>query len=116
MSVESLIFDTLKGLVASCVYPDVAPALSAKPYVTYQQVGGVPVNFLDPTVPGKKRSRFQINVWGDTRSEVSALAGQVEDALRAVVALQTAIEGAPIATYEPDTKLRGSMQDFSFLY
>ena len=56
------------------------------------------------------------NVWGDTRSEVSALAGQVEDALRAVVALQTAIEGAPIATYEPDTKLRGSMQDFSFLY
>ena len=116
MTVESVIFDSLKGLVSNRVYPDLAPTMPTKPYVTYQQVGGQAVNFLDTTVPGKKRSRFQVNVWGDTRSQVSALAGQVEDALRAVVALQTVIEGAPIATYEPDTKLRGSMQDFSFLY
>jgi len=115
MSVESSIFNALKGLVSNRVFPDIAPELTARPYITYQQVGGLAVNFLDPTVPGKKRSRFQINVWGDTRAQVATLAGQVEDGLRAVTALQPTVEGAPVASYEPDTKLRGSMQDFSFL-
>ena len=111
-----MIFDTLKGLVSNRVYPDVAPDLVTKPYMTYQQVGGLSVNFLDPTVPGKKRSRFQINVWGDTRAQVATLAAQVEDALRVVPSMQTVVEGAPIGVYEPDTKLRGTMQDFAFLY
>lgn len=110
-----LVLTTLKGMVGNRMFPDVAPELTLRPYITYQQVGGVAVNFVDPTVPGKKRSRFQINIWGDTRGAVAVLAAQVEDALRVVTALQTTVEGAPVATYEPDTKLYGSMQDFSFL-
>lgn len=115
MSVESVIFDTLKGLVANRVFPDIAPAGTARPYITYQQVGGEAVNFLDPTVPSKKRSRFQLNVWSDTRASVAALAIAVEDALRQVASLQTTVEGAPVASYEPETNLRGSLQDFSFI-
>jgi hypothetical protein len=38
----------------------------------------------------------------------------VEDALRATVALQTTVIGEAIAIYEDDTKLRGTIQDFSF--
>jgi hypothetical protein len=85
-------------------------------YVTYQQVGGVPVNFVDGGVPGKRNTRMQINVWARTRSESDALAIQVEDALRLETALQTTVLGSLIAVYEPETKLKGSMQDFSFWY
>ncbi len=126
MSVESDVFNALKGLVANRVFPDIAPPLTARPYITYQQVGGKSVNFLaqgaevtsgsppSPLYPDKANARIQINVWADTRAKASTLAKQVENALRALTALQTTVEGAPISIYEADTKLRGSMQDFSF--
>lgn len=114
MSVETVLFDTLKTLVSNRVYPDVAPDLTARPYITYQQVGGQGVNFIDPTVPSKKNARFQVNVWADTRSAAATLAGQIEGALRAAASLQTTVLGALVASYESDTKLRSTRQDFSF--
>lgn len=116
MTVDDSIFAALTVLVSARVYPDIAPVGTVTPYITYQQVGGEAVNFLDPTVPSKKRGLFQVNVWGSTRRSVAALAIQVEDALRVVTALQTTVEGAPQATYEPETGLRGSTQDFSFIF
>lgn len=115
MTVEATIFNTLKGLVSNRVYPDVAPEGATRPYITYQQVGGEAVNFMDSTVPSKKRFRFQITIWGDTRAAVAALAIQVEDALRVASSIQPTIEAAPVAIYEPGTNLKGSMQDFSFI-
>lgn len=114
MSMETLLFARLKSLVDNRCYPDIAPDLTIRPYITYQQVGGFTVNFIDPAVPSKKNGRFQINVWADTRAQASVLAGQIEDALRDVAALQTTVLSAPVATYEPDTALRGTRQDFSF--
>lgn len=113
MSIESQIFDSLKTLVSNRCYPDIAPELTTRPYITYQQVGGEGINFIDSTIPSKKNARFQINVWADTRASAATLASQVEDALRAS-ALQTTVLGAPVASYDPDTGLRGSRQDFSF--
>lgn len=113
MSVESQVFDALKALVANRCYPDLAPDGASRPYLVFQQVGGSAVNFLGPTVPSKKNSRMQVSVWGDTRAQVSALAVQVEDTLRGTASLQTVVLAAPVATYDPDTKLRGSQQDFS---
>lgn len=113
MSVESQIFDALKGLVANRVYPDVAPDVVVKPYITYQSVGGSAINFLGSEIPGKSNARVQINVWADTRSAASTLALQVESALRGTTALQTSVMGAAVSIYEPETKLRGSRQDFS---
>lgn len=114
MSIETTLVSSLQALVAGRCYPDVAPELTARPYITYQQVGGAALNFIDPAVPSKKNGRFQINVWADSRAQAAPLAGQIEDALRAVPSLQTTVLGAPVATYEPDTKLRGTRQDFSF--
>ena len=113
MSAESQVYAALKSLVSGRCYPDLAPDVVVKPYLVFQQVGGSAVNFVDPSVPSKKNSRIQVSVWGDTRSQVSSIAVQVEDALRAVTALQTTVLGAPVAIYEPETKLRGSQQDFS---
>lgn len=114
MTTESLIFDALKGLVASRVYPDVAPANAVRPYITYQQVGGTAVNFLNSAQPDKSNARVQVNVWSDTRAQAALVSRQVESALRAATALQTTVLGQPIAEFEEDTLLRGMRQDFSF--
>lgn len=113
MTVEASVYTALQALVAGRVYPDVAPIGAARPYLTYQQVGGESVNFLDSSLPGRRNSRFQINAWAVTRAGAALLAGQVEDALRTTTALQTTVLGQPVATYEPDTLLFGSRQDFS---
>ena len=114
MMIEPLIFDALSPLVSGRVYPDVALDECDRPYITYQQVGGSAINFVEVTLPDKRNSRVQINVWADSRLEASVLAGQVENALRAVVVLQTTVLGASVSVYDMETKLRGSRQDFSF--
>ncbi|QCT61233.1 DUF3168 domain-containing protein [Staphylococcus aureus] len=55
MSLESDIFDTLKGLVSNRVYPDVAPANAAKPYIVYQQISGPSPTYVEKTVPNAWR-------------------------------------------------------------
>jgi len=117
MSIEATIFQTLQGLASRRVYQDLAPQdVTALPRITYQQVGGQAVNFMDPTTPNLKNARFQINVWGATRLQAAALSRLVEDALRSEDALMTTVLAAPVAVYEPETQLYGTMQDFSFWY
>lgn len=114
MNVEKGIFDALRGLVADRVYPDVAPEAAARPYITYQQIGGVPVNFVEGGVPDKRNARFRVNVWADTRAMVAATCLEAEYALRNAAALQTTVMTNPVALNDPDTRLRGTSQDFSF--
>jgi hypothetical protein len=116
VSVESLIFEALGVLVDGRVYPDVAPEQEPRPYITYQQVGGEAVNFVDAAVPSMKNGRWQINVWADNRLEAATLGRLVEDTLRVITPLQTTVLGAAIARYDEETKLRGTMQDFSFWF
>lgn len=117
MSAESLIFAALGPLVGNRVYPDVAPAGVTKPYITYQQVGGAPVNYLErATTPDKSNGRFQVNVWATTRVAASALAKSAADALRMTAALQTTVLGQPVATFDAESGLRGTRQDFSFWF
>jgi hypothetical protein len=114
MNIEATVYATLQGLVSGRMYPDVAPEATLRPYLTYQKVGGAAVNFLDQAPPGTSNARIQVNVWADTRGSAAALARIIEDTLRAAPGLRVTVEGGPVSIYEPDTKLRGSMQDFSF--
>lgn len=115
MSVEGLIFTTLRTLVSDRVYPDLAPQdVTALPRITYQQVGGQAVNFLEAALPDKRNGRFQVNVWAATRLQASSLARQAAAALKTEAALNTTILGELVAVYEPDTRLYGTLQDFSF--
>lgn len=114
MTVEADIFNVLKTLVSNRAYPDVAPLGTTRPYITYQQVGGQGVNFMEATAPSKKNARFQVNVWATTRSAAAVLSRQVEDALRTTAGLQCTVLGAPVALYEEETTLYGTRQDFSF--
>lgn len=113
MTVESTIVTLLGPLVSGRIYPDVAPPDAVRPYLTYQQVGGKSVQFLDASLPSRKNGRFQINVWSETRKQTALLALQAEAALVAATSLQPTVLGEPMATFEPDTKLYGSLQLFS---
>lgn len=114
MTVEKQIFDALRALVSDRVYPDFAPENAARPYVTYQQIGGFPVNFMDDAEPSQTNARFRVNVWADTRSQAAELCMVVERTLRHAASLQTTVMTSPVALADPDTRLRGTSQDFSF--
>lgn len=116
MTVEADLFAAIKSLTANRVYPDVAPVDAAKPYITYQQVGGEAVNFMESAAPGKRNGRFQINCWAETRVAAMSLARQAEDALIESTTLRAYVLGAPVAIYEEDTKLYGTRQDFSIWF
>jgi len=119
MTIETTIVDVLKGLVQDAdgtvrIFPDVAEFGTPPPYITYQQVGGAALNFLEAAPPGKRNGRFQLNCWAGSRIDASELGRQVEDAL--VTALGAYVLGAAVAAYEPDTKLYGTRQDFSIWF
>jgi hypothetical protein len=115
MTLETSLYTCLKALAGGRVYRDLAPqTVTTLPRITFQQVGGVVVNFVDPTVPTLKNARVQLNCWAASRDEAMTLARTVEDTLRAYTALQTTVLGAPSAVYESETNLYGTIQDFAF--
>ena len=111
---ELQVYTALVGLVGARVFPDFAPTGTALPFMTFQQVGGDPINFVGGDIPDKERVRVQVNVWAATRTEASDLGRQAEHALRAVAGLQTEVLTGRIATYDETTEYRGTMQDFAF--
>ena len=112
MTIESDLVTVIGGLCSGRIYPDVAPIDTARPYVTYQQVGGEIVDPINGDVPNLKNARMQINVWADTRSAANTLMRSIEDAIRPPPYSARPI-GALIARYEEMTKTRGAQQDFS---
>lgn len=112
MSMESDLFDALKGLVASRVYPDQAPESVQSPYIVFTQVGGPSPAYVENLVPNIRGARMQISVWGTERIAVNALALQIEALLIAATNFQARPVGAFTASMDPDTELRGTRQDF----
>jgi len=112
MTPEDHIDAALQHLAEGRIFPDVAPLDTAKPYITYQAVGGEPMNFLSGDHPSKQHVRMQINVWSERRIEASEIGMLVEDALRSLTALQVEVASGRVATYDEEADLRGVMQDF----
>jgi hypothetical protein len=113
VTVESDIFNAIKGLCGNRAFPDAAPFTTARPYVTYTQVGGDPLSYLDDAVPDRKNGRFQFNAWGDTRLQCSTLMLQIEAAMITAAAFQARPVSAPNSSYDHDMLIYGSQQDFS---
>ncbi|WP_054266722.1 DUF3168 domain-containing protein [Massilia antarctica] len=111
---EIAVLGALQELAVGEVFADVAPVGTAPPYITFQAVGGAPINFLDGGVPSKELTRVQVNVWATTRLEATSIGKQAENALRVVAGLQTTVLTGRIATLDEPTGLRGTIQDFEF--
>ncbi|MCX7177697.1 MAG: DUF3168 domain-containing protein [Proteobacteria bacterium] len=116
MTVEADLFACLGSLVSNRVYPDVAPSGADKPYLTYQQVGGDVVSYIETSLPNIRNGRFQINTWATTRLAAAALARQAESALVTSATLRAKPLAAPVATYESETLLYGMRQFFSIWF
>lgn len=112
MSLESDLYTVLSA-VCPRVFPDIAPTTTAKPYVTYQQIGGEAINFMDRLIPSKRNARVQVNVWAATRASAVTTMQAVEDAIRMSVLFQGEPESAPTSDYDHDMLVYGSAQDFT---
>lgn len=112
MTVETLLRAAIVGLCPR-VFADVAPVKTLRPYVTYQQIGGEVITFLDNSLPSKENAVFQINVWDDTRQGAKALAKQIEAALTTTMSIQARPMAAVMSDYDEDMERYGTRQDFS---
>ena len=108
---EAIVYGAVKALVDGRCYPDVAPATTPRPYVTYQAVGGQSTNYMSDT-DNLQNARMQVNVWADSRTTALAVMQSIIAALCGDPINATSI-GAPVSAYEVDTKLYGSRLDFS---
>lgn len=104
---------TALTLLCPRTFPDFAPVGTPRPYVTYQQIGGEALAFLDQTIPSTKNADIQINVWADTRAQASALILQIENMMITATAFQASAYGAPANNGDAELKLYSSRQDFS---
>lgn len=116
MIAETLIYEAVKHLAGGRVFPDFADAGTELPFIVYQAVGGDPENYLTGEQPDKQRVRMQVSVWvSESRIEASELGQQVEAAIRAAINLQPEVATGRVATYDEETKRRGTRQDFYIL-
>lgn len=111
MSLET---DLTAVLLALCprVFPDVAPFGTQQPYVTWQQIGGPALTFVEGTLPDHRGALIQVNVWDDRRIDANALALQIEAALVAATQFQAQSSSAFSASFDDDSDARGTLQDF----
>jgi len=109
--IEKEVMDLLDPLVGERTFFDAAPAETVLPYLTIQQVGGAPLQFLEGP-SGSDFVRLQINIFAQTRPEANSLMTAVREALSALKATPV---GAPFSTYEETVKTFGRHCDFSIL-
>lgn len=117
MTVEA---DITTALLTVCprVSPDVAPFATARPYITWQFIGGRALRWLNGEPADKRHTLLQVNVWSERRTEALALARQVETALcDGAAPFVGQPESEPIADVAEDIEpiLYGARQDFSIL-
>jgi hypothetical protein len=115
MSIQATILTTLTSLVSGRVYDGVVPqGVTALPRITFQQIGGKGLNFVEADDVPMVNGNFQVISWGATGLQASALARQVQTALKENLALYTTILSAPMEEPYPELGLFGFRQDFSF--
>jgi hypothetical protein len=104
---------TLIKTVTPRVYPDFAPVSTARPYVTYQQIGGDVINLIANDSPGKRNAVLQISVWSNTRAEALQISRAIEDAMRASTAFIARPIGAAVCDYDAEIPVYSARQDFT---
>lgn len=104
---------TLLHTKCARVAPDVAKEGTARPYVTWQELGGRGTRNLDGTASDKRHTFLQITVWDETREGALALIRSIEDAMCASASFTASPQGEPLSLFEDgEPNLYGSVQRF----
>lgn len=114
MSFEPALVTALSALVGGRAYADLAPQDTPYPFITYQQIGGVPTNTLAGNSDGQN-ARVQVNAWAQTREQANTLMRSIEIVVTAEPFRAVSL-GSLVAEYNAPTRGRGARQDFSFWY
>ena len=61
-----------------------APYGTARPYLTWQHIGGTAFRFLDNSAPDKRNAFIQVNTWGTSKKAAFDLLRAIEEELCAV--------------------------------
>ena len=115
MTFEADLFAVLKGAdaaVGTRVYPVVAPTTTARPYVTWQQIGGDSINPIANDKPGARMAEVHVNVWSISKMEAIRIMRAIEDAMRAATQFTATPISEPLDDYDSDLALYGELQDF----
>ena len=98
-----------------------APYGTARPYLTWQHIGGTAFRFLDNSAPDKRNAFIQVNAWADSKKAAFDLLRAVEAEL-CVIAPGVGFVASPIeepsdAYIEGDEgqspgELKGALQTF----
>lgn len=112
MTIEASLKTSIGELCGGRAYADTAAATTPKPFVTFQQVGGRWMEFLEGGPAQKRNARIQVNVWAASRVEANALMRSIEDMLASDPYFAIP-QGSLIARYEDTTRTFGAQQDFS---
>lgn len=113
MTFEADLFTLLKT-VTPRVFPDFAPVSTAKPYCTYQQIGGEVLNMVANVAPGVRNAMLQITVWSSTRAEALQISRAIEDAMCTATVFKAARPlSAAVADYDAEIPIYGCRQDFT---
>lgn len=94
-------------------FPDFAPTDTQRPYVTWQQIGGQSLDFMEGAVASKENALVQINVWSDRRTEAKAVIKLIEEAFVTAKTLQASPTAAAASDADPDMARYCARQDFS---
>lgn len=111
MSFEAPLLIVLRT-VCPAVHPDASPTNALPPYITYQQVGGRPLRYVDNTAADLEHAAVQINVWAASRKQATEMCRAVESALCAATTFVARPIAEPVSINEFDLGLRGCEQDF----
>ena len=114
MTVKVDLFNVLK-LICPRTFPGFAPTSTARPYITYQRIGGDVINPLANDVPDKKLGDFQINVWADTQLAADSMIELVEIALRQATVFQARPINEPSDDWDADMNRYCAIQDFRII-
>ena len=112
MSLESTLTALLKT-VSPRTFADFAPTTTARPYITFQQIGGQVITLLANEVAGKENAEVQINVWADSRTDAKTAIKQIEAALVGTSDFIARPLGAAVSDFDADMSRYCSRQDFS---
>lgn len=112
MSLETDLVAALK-VICPRTFTDFAPALTPRPYITFQQIGGDVVKYVGKEVPSIENGEIQINVWADTRTAAKTMIKQIEAALIVATTFDAKPVAAASSDFDSDMERYCSLQSFS---
>lgn len=114
MSLET---DVVATLETQCprVFPSTAPVNTARPFVTWEHVGGDPLRYIDGTAAVQRHAMLQLTIVADTKAEALALSLAVESALCAAAAYTAVPQAALQGRHDDDMNLYLAFQEFAVL-